>query len=280
MPTPAEIQIVCDRMKCLFPNNRIYFGRKTFQNRIISVDLEDLLTVGSGWLVDSAVEWVLAAEITSANQTNDVYLLEPYAASEIFDCRRMNDEIKDDKEAQFLKTEYRKISQCLMQSILIPYCNGIHYYLIVINFTEKSFYCWDSKRNSSSPGAKDFFNILKKIAILDNDSARWQSTPEKEWTVADVTCSQQTDGESCGIFLIEFSKKILKNQKCFEVELNPVVWRRQVFKQLYLQCKVDNSGCIMCGGFDDTVFDVVCKGCPIKMCSECSKGVCPNCRME
>ncbi|XP_062703771.1 uncharacterized protein LOC115261853, partial [Aedes albopictus] len=260
IPTQEEFTAKAAKAAQQHNGRRLYFGRNHFQHRSITVDVDELETVINGWLVDSVVEWLIAAEITAAGLSAEYYLLQPYAASILFDQKSQNQEL--------MLMEYRRMVS--KNRIIVPFCDGIHYYLIFIDFVKRLFCCWDSQRKFASKTASHFFEVIRKVGDEAGDRMRWAIEVE-EWTVEDRPCTQQTDNESCGIFTIEFSKILLKGESNFNINVNPKQWRSENYRKLYLECYHDFPSCTLCGQIENENFAVVCKDCPFKLCKVCVK---------
>lgn len=257
IPTPSEFAAMCNSAGC----RRLYFGRKTYEGRTVSIDSPELLTVTGGWLADSVVEWIIATEVAGSSK-NTIYVVEPYAAAALF-CS------SNHRNEELVLTEYRKIILHKKRRLLVPFCDGHHYFLLVIDCEKKEFICIDSKRTSCSTKAADFFSRIHIIGEMAKDTI-WE--PQADWTIADPQCSQQTGGESWGIYLTEFAKQTLREPEDSMVVVDAEEWRRKTFKQLYLQCYLDHPSCTMCGNFDSGCIAWKCKKCPYIICSSCFSG--------
>ncbi|XP_021697223.1 uncharacterized protein LOC110675776 [Aedes aegypti] len=260
IPPNSGFNKIFERISIMHPGKRLYFGKKNFQNRTISLDLADLRTVIEGWIVDSAVEWLIAAEIEAAGRSEEIYLLEPYSAAVLFS--------KNNKNNDLAAAEYRRMVG--HPKILVPFCDGSHYFLIMVNFRTQDFFCWDSQQNEKSAKASDFFSIIKNIAKITGDDQRWAT----KWLVEDMPCSQQKDNSSCGIYCVEFSKEIIQNKGCNDLQIDPKTWRHENYKKNYLQCYFNHPCCTLCGAWmiAKNDFDLICKTCPMKVCATCSDG--------
>lgn len=255
IPTTTDFAAKCNTAST---QRRLYFGRKLYEGRTVSIDSPELLTVISGWLCDSVVEWVLATIVAASGKRN-IYLVEPYAAAALFSLNARNHEL--------MMTEYHKIMAHKDRKLLVPFCDGQHYVLLFIDIQRKKFICVDSNRSYSSTKAAEFFSRIKIVGDTAKD-AIWEQ--KEEWILKDPECSQQDDGESCGIFLTEFAKQILNESENFMVKVDAVAWRRQMYKKLYLQCYLDHPSCTMCGRFDSVCITWKCTKCPYLVCESCA----------
>lgn len=138
--------------------------------------------------------------------------------------------------------------------MLIPqvFCN--HFYLVILNIQTKEISCLDPlkvKRNITR-----FISYhLKTIAEIRNEI----------WTVRTMPYDKQLDSIECGIFVLQYAERYIKNLPMINLE-DKIVFRKQMHTKLLKYASRDV--CLHCSATKH--LNVACRNCNKKVCTDCA----------
>lgn len=111
--------------------------------------------------------------------------------------------------------------------VLIPYCNGIHWTLLVINVALKRFEYYDSLGGCCSP------RLLEGVKVVFNT---WGAASNQEaadtWPVLDMhsrgVAPRQLNGVDCGIFVMRVAEHLVRGASLLDVTQANMPWLRKL----------------------------------------------------
>lgn len=244
-------------------NEHVYISSMPYEGREVSIDLKDLMSLYGQCLYDTTVQFCI---VQAFIETPKYYVVDYVDGGVILGNYKSQDPDLQQAYMSQRREKFQPVVSYLDRTLVIPHVDGIHFYLVVINVQEKQLFLYDSLRR-----VKSAEHFLKEFLITLGSAAHINGIQEilgeeNEWKSIDVSCAQQSDDKSCGVYCIEFARRILSGQD-FEEDVDVDELRQSFFDNVIATCSRK-----ICRGCASVISDrkfYRCPKCTLNLCEAC-----------
>lgn len=123
----------------------IYIGNIAYYERTVKLDLKDLYSLKSGALYDSAVEFAIVSKFQYDKEHFVVDIVATRAIMQPTSCygnkTRSSKKVLLPERVKILEHYVRNVLNMINCKLIFPFCDGIHFYLIIMDIVKKNLKC-------------------------------------------------------------------------------------------------------------------------------------------